>query len=64
MSELPLETNLARIFLEDVPLIDLRAPVEFKEGAFPMNTTSAFVRIPSVPENTCNVTSSPIIFTT
>ena len=35
MSELPLETNLARIFLEDVPLIDLRAPVEFKEGAFP-----------------------------
>ncbi|MNO61740.1 tRNA 2-selenouridine synthase [compost metagenome] len=35
MSELPLETNLARIFLEDVPLIDLRAPVEFQEGAFP-----------------------------
>lgn len=35
MSALPLETNLARIFLEDVPLIDLRAPVEFNEGAFP-----------------------------
>ena len=31
---------------------------------FPMNTTSAFVRIPSVPENTCSVTSSPMIFTT
>ena len=35
MSALPLETNLVRIFLEDVPLIDLRAPVEFNEGAFP-----------------------------
>ncbi|MCS3459212.1 tRNA 2-selenouridine(34) synthase MnmH [Aeromonas rivuli] len=35
MSSLPLATDLATIFLKDVPLIDLRAPVEFKEGAFP-----------------------------
>ena len=35
MSSLPLTADLARIFLEDVPLIDLRAPIEFKEGAFP-----------------------------
>ena len=35
MSELPLATELAGIFLQDVPLIDLRAPIEFKEGAFP-----------------------------
>lgn len=35
MSDLPLATDLARIFLDDVPLIDLRAPIEFKEGAFP-----------------------------
>ncbi|WP_127956765.1 tRNA 2-selenouridine(34) synthase MnmH [Serratia microhaemolytica] len=27
-----------RIFLEDVPLIDLRAPIEFQQGAFPMAT--------------------------
>lgn len=35
MSELPLATDLAGIFLQDVPLIDLRSPIEFKEGAFP-----------------------------
>ena len=35
MSELPQASDLARIFLDDVPLIDLRAPIEFKEGAFP-----------------------------
>lgn len=35
MSALPLATDYARIFLDDVPLIDLRAPIEFKEGAFP-----------------------------
>ncbi|WP_439842247.1 tRNA 2-selenouridine(34) synthase MnmH [Aeromonas taiwanensis] len=35
MSDLPLVSDYTRIFLEDVPLIDLRAPVEFKEGAFP-----------------------------
>ena len=35
MSELPLATDLAGIFLQDVQLIDLRAPIEFKEGAFP-----------------------------
>ncbi|MGY3943688.1 tRNA 2-selenouridine(34) synthase MnmH [Aeromonas tecta] len=35
MSALPQATDLARIFLEDVPLIDLRAPIEFKDGAFP-----------------------------
>ena len=35
MSDLPLVSDYTRIFLEDVPLIDLRAPVEFQEGAFP-----------------------------
>ncbi len=35
MSALPLATDYARIFLDDVPLIDLRAPIEFKEGASP-----------------------------
>ncbi|MGY3857861.1 tRNA 2-selenouridine(34) synthase MnmH [Aeromonas intestinalis] len=35
MSALPQATDLARIFLDDVPLIDLRAPIEFNEGAFP-----------------------------
>ncbi|MFM4917225.1 tRNA 2-selenouridine(34) synthase MnmH [Aeromonas dhakensis] len=35
MSALPLATDYARIFLDNVPLIDLRAPIEFKEGAFP-----------------------------
>lgn len=25
-----------RIFLEDVPLIDVRAPIEFQQGAFPL----------------------------
>ncbi|MED7773129.1 tRNA 2-selenouridine(34) synthase MnmH [Aeromonas dhakensis] len=38
MSALPLATDYARIFLDDVPLIDLRAPIEFKEGAFPCST--------------------------
>ena len=33
-------------------------------GALPKNTTSALVGIPSVPSNTCKVTSSPAIFTT
>lgn len=39
MSDLPLATDYARIFLDDVPLIDLRAPIEFKEGAFPCATS-------------------------
>lgn len=30
-----LVTDLAPLFLEDVPLVDLRAPIEFEEGAFP-----------------------------
>lgn len=38
MSELPLATDYAQIFLGDVPLIDVRAPIEFKEGAFPCST--------------------------
>ena len=39
MSELPLATDYAQIFLGDVPLIDVRAPIEFKEGAFPCSTS-------------------------
>jgi len=34
--ELPLVTDLRRLFVEDVPLLDVRAPVEFAEGAFPL----------------------------
>lgn len=36
MTTLPTTSDLARLFLEDVPLLDLRAPVEFAEGAFPL----------------------------
>ncbi|ENY70308.1 tRNA 2-selenouridine synthase [Aeromonas diversa CDC 2478-85] len=35
MAHNELVTDLAALFLEDVPLIDLRAPIEFQEGAFP-----------------------------
>lgn len=35
MTALPTTSDFARLFLEDVPLLDLRAPVEFAEGAFP-----------------------------
>ena len=35
MSELPTTNDYRRLFLEDVPLLDVRAPVEFAEGAFP-----------------------------
>lgn len=34
----PDTTDYRRIFLEDVPLIDTRAPVEFEKGAFPAAT--------------------------
>lgn len=34
-SELPLIEDLRSLFLGDVPLLDVRAPVEFKQGAFP-----------------------------
>jgi len=33
--ELPQTEDFERIFLEDVPLMDVRAPVEFADGAFP-----------------------------
>jgi len=32
---LPLYTDLAAIFLSDTPMLDVRAPVEFNQGAFP-----------------------------
>lgn len=35
MTALPVTADYARLFLEDVPLLDVRAPVEFAEGAFP-----------------------------
>ena len=35
MNELPLFDDFERIVLEQRPLIDTRAPVEFAEGAFP-----------------------------
>ncbi|MGB1110869.1 MAG: tRNA 2-selenouridine(34) synthase MnmH [Gammaproteobacteria bacterium] len=33
--ELPQVDDLSRLFLDDVPLLDVRAPVEFSQGAFP-----------------------------
>jgi len=33
--ELPQIEDFRRLFLEDVPLLDVRAPVEFAQGAFP-----------------------------
>jgi tRNA 2-selenouridine synthase len=34
-TELPIETDFARIFIEQIPLLDVRAPIEFEAGAFP-----------------------------
>ncbi|AWB35047.1 tRNA 2-selenouridine(34) synthase MnmH [Orrella marina] len=34
-SNLPQRTDLKQIFLHDVPLLDVRAPIEFTQGAFP-----------------------------
>ncbi|MCL7744955.1 tRNA 2-selenouridine(34) synthase MnmH [Guyparkeria hydrothermalis] len=34
-SDLPVYTDIASVFLDDRPLMDLRAPVEFDQGAFP-----------------------------
>lgn len=33
--DLPLLDDLQALFLHDVPMLDVRAPVEFREGAFP-----------------------------
>ncbi|WP_322521466.1 tRNA 2-selenouridine(34) synthase MnmH [Guyparkeria halophila] len=33
--DLPLVTDMASVFLDDRPLLDVRAPVEFAQGAFP-----------------------------
>lgn len=38
MSALPVLTDYAALFLQDIPLMDVRAPVEFKQGAFPSAT--------------------------
>jgi tRNA 2-selenouridine synthase len=36
MNDLPVTSDYRRLFLEDVPLLDVRAPVEFTRGAFPL----------------------------
>lgn len=36
MAELPTTTDFYRIVIENIPLIDVRAPVEFQAGSFPM----------------------------
>ena len=36
MSDLPVTNDYRRLFLEDTPLLDVRAPVEFARGAFPL----------------------------
>lgn len=35
MSLLPVTQDYARLFLQDIPMMDVRAPVEFGQGAFP-----------------------------
>ena len=35
MTDLPQTADYARLFLDDIPLLDVRAPVEFRAGAFP-----------------------------
>ncbi len=35
MTALPVTAEYARLFLDDIPLLDVRAPVEFAAGAFP-----------------------------
>ena len=35
MVDLPHTSDYARLFLDDIPLLDVRAPVEFRAGAFP-----------------------------
>lgn len=35
---LPVVEDLQTLFLQDMPLLDVRAPVEFREGAFPGST--------------------------
>lgn len=36
MSSLPLIDDYRRLFLDDIPLLDVRAPVEFNKGSFPL----------------------------
>jgi tRNA 2-selenouridine synthase len=36
--DLPLVDDLRELFLHDRPMLDVRAPIEFKEGAFPCST--------------------------
>ncbi len=35
MPQLPTTADFARLFLQDIPMMDVRAPVEFRQGAFP-----------------------------
>ncbi len=46
MSQLPLIEDYATLFLQQRPLIDLRAPCEFAEGAFP-----AAINLPLMTDN-------------
>ncbi|MEJ2307716.1 MAG: tRNA 2-selenouridine(34) synthase MnmH [Gammaproteobacteria bacterium] len=43
MSELPTTNDYRRLFLEDVPMLDVRAPVEFSRGAFPRSENVAII---------------------
>lgn len=36
--DLPVVEDLQALFLQDLPMLDVRAPVEFREGAFPCST--------------------------
>lgn len=41
--ELPEIDDLEGLFLDDVPLLDVRAPVEFAEGAFPLSSNEPLI---------------------
>ncbi len=40
---LPTETDFKRIFIEQIPLLDVRAPIEFEAGAFPNSVNIALL---------------------
>lgn len=43
MSDLPTTNDYRRLFLENVPMLDVRAPVEFTRGAFPLAENVAII---------------------
>ena len=38
-------TDFRQLFLDDVPMMDMRAPVEFAKGAFPGAVTVSYTHL-------------------